>query len=389
MCYDLVVRVVRSASWIFVLVALFSCASPVPAPTVAPTPEPTEAPIEETLPQVPEGFRITIAQDNLELPTTIATDGKHFYVTEFQTGRVKHFTDTNSDGVFDEVTVFAEKFSFPRGIAIEPETGDIFVASLGQINRLHDANGDGVADTNEIILKDLFWVDPSHGNNSIAFGPDGKLYVTIGHPRQTQIKIRGDRVLFKDKRVPKTAGTILRANPDGSDVQVYARGFRNPFDLFFAQDGTLYATDNGEDKKDGKPEGDELNQIVEKGNYGFPFFLGDPPPGSKTLAPLISFPQSSSPDGLVMYEADQFPEKYRGNIFIALFSDPRKVVRAWRDENGEWQYEDFVTGMNRPIDLVVGADGALYIADMNSGQGRNTSDPNNPAVIYRVEYVGP
>ncbi|TAH50760.1 MAG: hypothetical protein EYC68_13065 [Chloroflexota bacterium] len=387
-----VVCLLRSAVCFLALLVLIGCATSTPAPTTAPvatpTIEQTEALPERALPHVPEGFRITVAQENLELPTTIATDGKHFYVTEFQSGRVKRLTDTNGDGVFDEVKIFAEGFRFPRGIAIETKTGDIFISSLGQVNRLRDSNGDGVADTNDVILDKLFYVDASHANNSIAFGPDGKLYVTIGHPRETQIEIRGKRVFFKGKRVPEAAGTIMRANSDGSDLEIYARGFRNPFDLFFASDGTLYATDNGEDKKTGKPEGDELNLIVQGGDYGFPFFLGEPPLDSGTLGPLIEFQQASSPDGLVMYEADQFPEEYRGNIFLALFSDPRKVIRAWRDENGKWQYQDFVTQMNRPIDLTVGADGALYIADMNSGEGRNTADPNNPAVIYRVEYVG-
>ncbi len=381
---------VKTCQVLVLLAALFlsfGCASATPTP--APTAEPTDAPSTETLPQVPEGFRITVAYDNLNVPTTIATDGKHFYVTEFQTGLVKRLTDANGDGVLDQETMLAEGFDHPRGVAIESKTGDIFISSIGHVHRLRDPNGDGVADQNDVIFQDLFYVDASHANNSIAFGPDGKLYLTSGSPRLNQIEIRKNGKLFYEgERLPETAGTILRANPDGTNLEVYAKGFRNPFDLIFSRDGKLYATDNGEDKKEGKPEGDELNEIVQGGDYGYPFFLGDPPPDSKTIAPLVNFPQASSSDGLVMYEADQFPAEYRGSIFVALFSDPRKVVRAWRDENGKWQHQDFVTQMNRPIDLIVGADGALYIADMNTGASRGNADPNNPAVIYRIEYVG-
>lgn len=343
-------------------------------------------------PVVPEGFKISVAYSPVELPTAMVLDGKgHMYVTEFQSGLVKQLTDTNDDGTFDAVTTFADGFNFPRGLALEPKTGELYVASLGTITALKDTNDDGAADDKRVILDKLYYVDASHANNGITFGPDGRLYITEGQPRRTQLELqrRRKRALYKGKELPEWAGTILSANADGTDVQVLATGFRNPFDLTFDSKGNLYATENGEDVGDGNPEGDELN-LIEKGkNYGYPFVLGDPPADSDTQAPLISFPHSTSPDGLAVYGADQFPANYKNSIFIALFSDPRRVVRAWKDDaSGKWQYEDFVTNMDRPIALTVGADGSLYVADMNSGAGRNQPG-ENPSVIYRVEYVGP
>jgi len=381
--------------WIVIglLCAFVGCSNaPPPPPTVAPTePPPATAASVAAEPDivVPDGFQITVAYRGLDLPTALAGDGKQLYVTEFQSGLVKRLTDTNGDGIFDNNTKFAEGFKFPRGIAIEPKTGDVYVASLGQINALRDTNGDGVADENRVVIDNLFYVDASHANNGIAFGPDGKLYITEGHPRQNQVQInpKNKRVRYKGEPVSEWAGTILRADPDGKNIEIFAKGFRNPYDLAFDAQGALYATDNGEDLKQGKPEGDELNLIEQGGDYGFPFFVADPPPDSGTRAPLINFEQASSPNGLVIYESDHFPAEYRGNIFVALFSDPRRIARVFRDANGKWQSVDFITGLNRPIDLVVGADGALYIADMNSGEGRNTADPNNPAVIYRVDVT--
>jgi len=380
--------------WIVIglLCAFVGCSNATPPPpTVAPTePPPTAASVAvEPDIVVPDGFQITVAYRGLDLPTTLAGDGKQLYVTEFQSGLVKRLTDTNGDGIFDNNTKFAEGFKFPRGIAIEPKTGDVYVASLGQINALRDTNGDGVADENRVVIDNLFYVDASHANNGIAFGPDGKLYITEGHPRQNQVQInpKNKRVRYKGEPVSEWAGTILRADPDGKNIEIFAKGFRNPYDLAFDAQGALYATDNGEDLKQGKPEGDELNLIEQGGDYGFPFFVADPPPDSGTRAPLINFEQASSPNGLVIYESDHFPAEYRGNIFVALFSDPRRIARVFQDANGKWQAVDFITGLNRPIDLVVGADGALYIADMNSGEGRNTADPNNPAVIYRVDVT--
>ncbi len=381
--------------WIVIglLCAFVGCSNATPPPpTVAPTePPPATAASVAVEPDivVPDGFQITVAYRGLDLPTALAGDGKQLYVTEFQSGLVKRLTDTNGDGIFDNNTKFAEGFKFPRGIAIEPKTGDVYVASLGQINALRDTNGDGVADENRVVIDNLFYVDASHANNGIAFGPDGKLYITEGHPRQNQVQInpKNKRVRYKGEPVSEWAGTILRADPDGKNIEIFAKGFRNPYDLAFDAQGALYATDNGEDLKQGKPEGDELNLIEQGGDYGFPFFVADPPPDSGTRAPLINFEQASSPNGLVIYESDHFPAEYRGNIFVALFSDPRRIARVFQDANGKWQAVDFITGLNRPIDLVVGADGALYIADMNSGEGRNTADPNNPAVIYRVDVT--
>jgi glucose/arabinose dehydrogenase len=371
--------------------------TPTPAPA-APQATPTQdlevpdvQPPASGGPVVPEGFKISVAYAPLELPTAMVQDSKgHLFVTEFQSGLVKRLTDTNNDGTFDAVTTFAEGFEFPRGLAIEPKSGDLYVVSLGKIHALRDANDDGVADDKRVILDNLYFVDASHANNDITFGPDGRMYMTEGQPRRTQLELRPKtkKVLYKDKPLPEWAGTILSANADGSDVQVIATGFRNPFDLTFDSKGNLYATENGEDVGDGNPEGDELNLIVKGKNYGYPFVLGDPPADSDTQAPLISFPHSTSPDGLAVYEADQFPAAYKGSIFIALFSDPRRVVRAWKDTaSGKWQYADFVTNMDRPIAVTVAQDGALYVADMNSGAGRNQPG-ENPSVIYRVEYVG-
>lgn len=388
---------VRCAVLVAALLLMSCGGTPTPTPPpAAPLATPTDdlevqnVPAPVGGPLVPEGFKISVAYTPLELPTAMLLDGKgYLFVTEFQSGLVKRLTDTNDDGTFDTETTFAKGFEFPRGLAIEPKSGDLYVVSLGKIQALRDTNDDGVADDTRMILDKLYFVDASHANNNIVFGPDGRMYITEGQPRKTQLELRPkqNKVLYKGQPLPEWAGTILSANADGSDVQVYAKGFRNPFGVVFDSKGALYATENGEDVGNGQPEGDELN-LIEKGNdYGFPFILGDPPADGKTTAPLISFPHSTSPDGLAVYEADQFPAQYKGSIFIALFSDPRRVVRAWKDAvTGKWQYEDFVTNMDRPIAVAVGADGSLYIADMNSGAGRNQPG-ENPSVIYRVEYV--
>lgn len=111
---------------------------------------------------------------------------------------------------------------------------------------------------------------PWHANNDLL-GPDGLIYFAVGATTNAE---------------PEThpyASTILVYNPDTEALRVFATGFRNPFDLAFNAQGDLFATDNGPDGLTITP-GDELNYIVEGGNYGFPYYFEEPPVGTDTVA---------------------------------------------------------------------------------------------------------
>lgn len=358
---------------------LFACghnALPTPTP-----PSPVQSPAmprpTPPLPTLPQGFVLEQISEQPHSATAITRDDKYLYVTEYK-GDVLRLADTDADGELDTSVVVASGFDVPRGLAFSPKTGELYISSRGQINALRDTDGDGVADENRVVVKNLFDLDYMHSSNGIAFGPDGKLYIADGGPRLKLLQKKGASAFSS------YAGTILRANADGSNLQVYAQGFRNPFGLAFAADGSLYATENGEDSVKAPYHGDELNEIVQDGDYGFPEVLGEPPPGSDTVAPLVNFPADSAPAGLVVYEGTQFPEKYRGSIFVALWNVGHKIVRAWREASGKWQKEDFMTNMKFPVGMTVGSDGALYVLDMADGVDGST---NVASRIYRIAYT--
>ena len=133
---------------------------------------------------------------------------------------------------------------------------------------LRDGDGDGRADEEQVIISGL--PNRVHQNNGLAFGPDGKLYFTNGSTCNLCHE--------KDER----SATILRSNLDGSGLEVYALGLRNPYDLAFDGEGGLWATANEHDLFEPADDGltplrdppEELNYIVEGGHYGWPECAG-------------------------------------------------------------------------------------------------------------------
>lgn len=158
--------------------------------------------------------------------------------------------------------------------------GQLIQEATGAITRLRDLNGDGTFDHFEDVVSDLPGAqlpDGLHQNNAIAFMPDGKLMITVGTPT--------------DHAPPIGAydGTILRCEPDGSNLEVFARGFRNPFGLTVGPQGKLFCSDNDPNVDD---FGDKINLVIEDGHYGHPY---DALPGldvGSVIPPILRLPSA-------------------------------------------------------------------------------------------------
>jgi quinoprotein glucose dehydrogenase len=163
--------------------------------------------------------------------------------------QVRMVEDTDGDGKADRSTAFAPGFNGTLdGLAagVMAADGDIYFTCIPNLWRLRDTDGDGIADERTVIHTG-FGVNAGflgHDLHGLCWGPDGKLYFSIGD--------RGFHVLTKEGRIlhgPRT-GAVFRCYPDGRELEVVCRGLRNPQELAFDQFGNLFAADNNCDKGD-------------------------------------------------------------------------------------------------------------------------------------------
>lgn len=342
---------------------------------------------------VPAGFKVEVFVEGLERARfmVFGADGV-LYVSSIRAGTVLALPDRNQDGKADEVITFAEGLRQPHGLAWRQvhrrDAGAteawLYVGETHQVVRLRDTNGDLKADAREVVVASLP-AGQMHYTRTIGFGPDGGLYVSVG----SSCNVCEDEA---------RRAAILRFNADGSGGEVYARGLRNAVG-FTWRPGTneMWATDNGRDWLGDDLPPEELDLIVKGGDYGWPYCYGnripDPeynnPARCRSTQPATFEMQAhSAPLGLAFYEGQMFPPDYRGDCFIAFHgswnrSVPTgyKVVRVrFRDDRpvgvedfiDVWYRDGKVSG--RPVDVVVGPEGALYISDDRGGR------------IYRVTH---
>ncbi len=297
-----------------------------------------------------------------------APDGRLFY-NELRSGRVRIVDEGRlQKRPFAEVEVVnLESYSEHGllGLAIDPKFVDnryvyVFYSLPDEggdpwkqrVVRFREVDGRGTDMT--VILDDLP-IGPSccHNGGRLAFGPDGKLYVSVGDAQKSQAAQNTSQLNGKILRVNRD-GSIPKDNPlPGSPV--WAWGLRNPFGLAFAPGGSLYATENG-------PAGyDEINRIVRGGNYGWPEVMGIAKDG-RFIDPLYSREEYKvAPTGITVYSGDDLPE-LDGSLLFCSYNEGVLTQATLR--NGGLELTD--TGQRCSLDVVTGPDGALYFSDVEN-----------------------
>lgn len=358
--------------------------------------EKASLPLDKIL--LPPGFKIEIYADNLTYARSMALspDGTLFVGTRrpFETLDAPDGSDlyaiadknNNNHAERSEISVIAKGLNNPNGVAFKD--GSLYVAEINRIIRFDDIVDQLDSPNDPVTIKELpqYLV---HGWRYIGFGPDGKLYVALGANCNSC------------QHDDESNATIVRMNPDGSDTEVFARGVRNSVGFDWdPETGELWFTDNGRDLLGNDVPSDELNHAPVKGlNFGFPTChsgsIPEPDLGSdknytcdSMVPPAWMLGPHVAPLGMRFYKGKQFPEEYRGRIFIAEHGSWNRdepigyrLVTVRLQNNTAVGHEVFAEGWlqngtawGRPVDVQALEDGSMLVSDDLNG------------VIYRISY---
>ncbi len=340
-----------------------------------------------TVQQPPTGdLSLELMLDGLNFPTGLdqAPDGRIFFNDRFNGYvRVIHQGWSLDPAFFCYLEGPAGGEQGLLSLALDPNFSSnhslyVFYTATGPVNRVSRVTNSGTGCTETVILDNL----PTgnvHNGGILTFGPDGKLFVTIGDvddPNSAQ-------------DLDSLAGKILRVNPDGSAPpdnpfyvnglgnrdKVYSRGHRNSFGLtVHPSTGHLWESENG------PTNNDEVNHIEPGGNYGWPIGSGALNQ-SGLIDPIVVFGMPIAPTEIVGIPSDSsiYPQAYRGNLLMAAWNDG--TIRLIIPDPGNPGHPGTTSvaysgGVGGLVSLMLGSDGYVYVTKGGTG--------NSDGAIYRV-----
>jgi glucose/arabinose dehydrogenase len=270
------------------------------------------------------------------------------------------------------------------GVTFDPGFGEsnhyvyFYYTGVDLLNHLvrFDASGDvGAAGPFQIFATQT----PSellHVGGSIAFGPDGKIYVAVGDNGQPS----------NAQDLSNPYGKILRLNSDGSipsdnpfagqpgrNGAIWAYGFRNPWRFQFdAATGRLYDGDVGDFSWE------EINLIARGGNYGWPLAEGKCAANCTGLTdPVYAYPHDGQSAAITLgpvYRGTMFPAQYRGRLFFGDYARGFLKTAQLDTGGGVGSVADFDSAAGSVVDIRTGRDGSLYYLNYFPGE------------LYQVTY---
>jgi glucose/arabinose dehydrogenase len=327
--------------------------------------------------QLPPGYEISVVAAGLGRPRFMAfDDASNLLVAAADEGAVLRFP--YADGQLGEREVLVTGLLRPSSVAFfTAEDGSyLYVGEVHQVTRFAYDPAGPTGDP-QVVIPGLP-TEGAHWTRTVAFGPDGMLYLSVGSSCNICIEA-----------VPVRAA-ISRANPDGSEFELFATGLRNAVGITF-QPGTeeLWATVNERDAQGNEIPPDLVTIVLEGANYGWP---GCVPPDatpqvpnadcSAITPPTIGIQAHSAPLGLVFWEGEGVPEAYSGDLIVAQHGSwnrqppaAPKLLQIDFEDGAPVAARDFATGWQnevgerwgRPAGIVLAPDGSLIVSDDSNG----------------------
>ncbi|MBI2551718.1 YbhB/YbcL family Raf kinase inhibitor-like protein [Candidatus Uhrbacteria bacterium] len=349
--------------------------------------------------KLPPGFSIEIFAKDLPGARVMVPDSfGGFLVSQTSEGNVSEIMGDQESGRAVDFGTYLSGLRKPHGMVVDPKDQEhFFIAEEDKISEFYVATMEGPGFSKIVDL-------PSGGNHTtrtLGFGPDGRLYVSIGSSCNVC-----------NENDPRRAA-IYVVDIENKKLIPYATGLRNS--VFFTWsyvDGRMWATEMGRDLLGDDLPPDEINIVegpsADSGqnppDFGWPICYGKNihdsvfdknvyvrDPCADKVPSYIDLPAHSAPLGLAFIPKDAgWPKEYEGDLLVAYHGSWNrtkptgyKVVRIKLDAQGNYEgMEDFISGwlqddgtaLGRPVDILVQSGGVMYISDDKAG------------VIYRVTY---
>ena len=328
--------------------------------------EPVSREDEQKTFAVPEGFHVELvaAEPDVAKPMNLAFDAKgrlwvsssleYPFAAEAEAvprDTIRVMEDKNGDGKADVVTVFADNLNIPIGLI--PYGDGVICFSIPNIWFLHDTDGDGKCDEREILYGPFDTTRDTHGMcNAFRRGDDGWIYACHGFNNRSDVAGKDGH------RVQMSSGNTFRFRPDGSRIELYTQGQVNPFGMSIDRFGDIYTADCHT-----KP----VTLLLPGGCYdsfgrahdglGYVPNVMDHLHGSTAIGALALGSDTTFPAGYAdtTFDGNVMTSRINQNFLKRTGSSVRAIERP-----------DLVSSSDpwfRPVDIVAGPDGALYVND--------------------------
>jgi putative heme-binding domain-containing protein len=315
---------------------------------------------------LPPGFEIQLvaAEPKIQKPLNMAFDARgRLWITDTveypyaappdkpARDSIKILEDTNNDGRADKIITFAEGLNIPIGIL--PYKNGVIAYSIPNIYYFEDTDGDDKCDRRTKLYGPFDYSRDTHGmQNAFRRGYDGWIYACHGFNNDSHV--RG----ADGNEVHLNSGNTYRFRPDGSRIEHFTVGQVNPFGMCFDDLFNIFTADCHS-----KP----ITQLLRGGNYES---FGKPHDGLGYVPPMMDHLHGSTAIcGLAIVDGENFPSEYRGQFLSGnvMTSRINRNTRVYHGSTITCKEEpDFLSTEDpwfRPVDLQMGPDGALYIAD--------------------------
>ncbi len=324
----------------------------------------------------PPDTAISVVGANIGGPRFMTFDGAgNLIVAAQQDGVIYRYP--YADGNLGQPEQLIAGLNLPSSVVFFTDGGQqyLYVGETQQITRYRYDPAGPVGEP-EVVIPNL--PTGGHSTRTVAFGPDGMLYLAVGS---------SCNICQEDNPI---RAAVSRANPDGSDLQTIATGLRNPVGLAFQPEtDRLWATVNERDNQGNEIPPDLVTVITAGANYGWPNCL---PPDAKpqesgadcgnVTPPTIGIQAHSAPLGLAFLTGNGIPSELNGDLVVAQHGSwnrqppaaPKLLLIEFKDGNPTGA-RDFITGWQdasgsrwgRPAGVVVAPDGSLIVSDDDAG----------------------